>query len=190
MDVKDLFDENDRIRIDSDEKLEVYMEAHYDRFHNLLLWANVAILINFVMIIVRTINLYKGDDPTALTSLKIIFAVIFGAFAGFLVWQWRAGVTLGPPEWGRIKTLLQYKVGIMEKQIGLIIGYITAYTLILVAGYAFYETTELVPVQKVIDINSPVTLVMYLMGSYSLYQCFNRRQKLLTGINAMDEEDI
>ncbi len=38
MDVKDLFEENDRIRLDSDEKLEVYMEAYYDRFHNLLLW--------------------------------------------------------------------------------------------------------------------------------------------------------
>ena len=72
MDVKDLFEENDRIRLDSNENLEVYMEAYYDRFHNLLLWANVAILVNFVMIIVSTINLYKGNDPTALTFLKVI----------------------------------------------------------------------------------------------------------------------
>lgn len=188
MEIKNLLDENERTHIDSNEKMEAYLNAHHDRFHNLLFWANVAILFNFVLIITRMVGLYKGG-AASLADFKVMLGVIFIAAVAFLYRIWRADTSLGEPDWDKIKVLLHYKVDIMNKQIKLISGYIVAYTLILLCSYIYYKSTRLVPPSKVLEATSPLSMVMYLIGTYSLGKCFMRRKKLLNGINEYDSID-
>jgi len=189
MDVKDLFDEHERIKIDSDEKLEFYLDTHQERFHRLLIWTNLAILFNFVMVMSRLINLYKGNVPAEILPLKFIFALIFGAYAGFLIVQWKAEISLGPVDGSRLKCLLHYKIGIMDKQAKIIAGYLVGYTLTLIGAYIFYATGRSADAQLVWSTSSSVSLVMFGMGMYLLKQWISKRRNLKVALTSLRENE-
>lgn len=188
MDIKDLFDESGRIIIDSDKKLQVYITTHHERFHNLLFWTSIVMVVNFIIIMIRIVKLYPIKSPTDVIYLEAVFAVIFFAFAVFLTFQWKAAISLGPPEWGRAKILVRYKSDILNKQAGLIAGYMITYTLILISGYIFYEISGVKPGgRKVLDMTFSISLITYFLGLYSLYKNFIQRRILIRNIIVLDE---
>ncbi|MBL4676679.1 MAG: hypothetical protein JKY70_10825 [Mucilaginibacter sp.] len=189
MDVKDLFDEHERIKIDSDEKLDLYLDSHQERFHRLLFWANLAILFNFIMVMSRLVNVYKGNVPAEILPLKFIFAVIFGAYAGFLIVQWKAEISLGPVDGSRLRCLLHYKIGIMDKQAKIIAGYLIGYTLTLFGAYLFYLSSRLADPKLVWKTSSTVSVVMFGMGIYLLKQWIAKRRNLKVALTTLKDDE-
>jgi hypothetical protein len=177
MEVKDLYDDNGKPLPESSKILDDYLNAHHERFHNILQWASVAIIINFLFIVIRLHNLHSGDDERKIyfTALLVFFVL---AFALFLYVVWRSDTTLGPENWPLAKVLLQYKIEVMNKQVQMLMGYLIAYSIALGTAYLFYKTTGLVKAEKVLSSTSSVSLMMYGLGAYSLKICLTRRYKL------------
>jgi hypothetical protein len=91
--------------------------------------------------------------------LKIGLGLVTSAYALYLGILWKAESEIGPAEWGKVKTLLRYHIGIIHKEIGLITGYLLAYTLVLIGGYFIYSLTGMISRDKLARIITPGTTI-------------------------------
>ncbi|AMR30104.1 hypothetical protein A0256_01065 [Mucilaginibacter sp. PAMC 26640] len=188
MNTNNLFDGNEQVKIDSDEKLDTYIQAHHKRFHNILFWAGILIVLNFAMLINKILNLYTGTASTEMLYFKMGLGLMIVAFVLFLVFLWKADSEIGPPEWSRIKILIHYQIGIINKEVGLILAYLVAYSLVLLYGYIFYTSTKVISTKKITEIVTPGTMLVYGIGIYFLYHGYSRRSKLKSGIKQLENE--
>ncbi len=182
MELKDLYDDQGRLLADADHKLSIYIQVHHQRFHNMLFWANMAILVNMAIFMLRMIRLCDSEHQQ-LNVLKILMGVLLAVISLFLYRLWRIGFQLGPEEWSPVKTFLHYKVAIYEKQAWMLGSYILAYGLTFAVTYAFYKTTGLVSPKKVLDATSSMSIMMLGLGFYLLNNCLARRAKLISERN-------
>lgn len=189
MNKEGIFGEVGHLTINADTKKELvnYLKSADDKIRGLLLSCNISILILYLMIILKLIEVYSGLHGRHPIYLAVILASIYLSFGIFLWLHWKYRLYKPSLSSIIIKEYLHYKIHHCTWEIKLISTYLSTYLLIIASSCVlFWFDADHTP-GILLQIIAPVGLIVFGAGLFLLLKQVFERKKLMKWIKVIDK---